>query len=89
MRALAGARKVAGRIGMLACPRASPGVGIVLSQTLGYRPDVDGLRAVAITAVVAYHVGLPGLPGGFVGVDVFFVVSGFLLNRAQTKVSSR
>jgi len=40
---------------------------------------IDGLRAVSILAVVGYHVGLPFLPGGFVGVDVFFVISGFLI----------
>jgi peptidoglycan/LPS O-acetylase OafA/YrhL len=44
-----------------------------------FRPDVEGLRAVAILAVVGYHAGLPFLPGGFVGVDVFFVISGFLI----------
>jgi peptidoglycan/LPS O-acetylase OafA/YrhL len=46
---------------------------------LSYRPDIDGLRALAIVSVVAYHVGLPGVPGGFVGVDVFFVISGCLI----------
>jgi peptidoglycan/LPS O-acetylase OafA/YrhL len=46
---------------------------------LGYRSDVEGLRAVAILLVVADHAGVPWLGGGFVGVDVFFVLSGFLI----------
>jgi peptidoglycan/LPS O-acetylase OafA/YrhL len=50
-----------------------------LKASHGYRPDVDGLRAVAVISVVAYH-GFPAwLPGGFVGVDIFFVISGFLI----------
>jgi peptidoglycan/LPS O-acetylase OafA/YrhL len=44
-----------------------------------YRADVDGLRAVAIIAVVAYHAGVPLFGGGYVGVDIFFVISGFLI----------
>lgn len=46
---------------------------------LGYRADLEGLRAVAILLVVAAHAGVPWLAGGFVGVDVFFVLSGFLI----------
>ncbi len=44
-----------------------------------YRPDVEGLRAVAVLLVVLFHYGVPRLTGGFVGVDVFFVISGFVI----------
>jgi peptidoglycan/LPS O-acetylase OafA/YrhL len=46
-----------------------------------FRPDIEGLRAVAILAVVAFHAGLSAIPGGYVGVDVFFVISGFLITE--------
>ena len=44
-----------------------------------FRPDIQGLRALAIVTVVLFHAGVPGIGGGFVGVDVFFVISGFLI----------
>ena len=44
-----------------------------------FRPDIEGLRAVAVGLVVAFHAGVPWITGGYVGVDVFFVLSGFLI----------
>ena len=62
--------------GKLAEPQ--PGEARVAFPPLKHRDDVDGLRALAVLPVVLFHFGL-GFVGGFAGVDVFFVISGFLI----------
>ena len=51
-------------------------------RSLGHRHDVDGLRAVAVLAILAFHLDLAGFSGGFLGVDIFFVISGYVILRS-------
>lgn len=55
----------------------------------GFRGDIEGLRTVAIVAVLLYHAGVPGADAGFAGVDVFFVVSGFLITGVMLREIDR
>ncbi|MGI6855678.1 acyltransferase family protein [Mesorhizobium sp. 1B3] len=61
-----------------------------LAGSQSFRPDIEGLRAIAVLGVVAFHFGLNQLPGGFAGVDIFFVISGYLItSHLQNEIAKR
>ena len=60
-------------------------IGAARVRQDAFQPEIQGLRAISVLTVIWAHAGLPGLPGGFTGVDVFFVISGFLITRLLLK----
>ncbi len=76
----------------LLAPRAATNEPDLSSERVaepGHRLDIQGLRGIAVLIVVLYHVGVPGFDGGFVGVDIFFVISGFVIGKSLLREIDR
>src|SRR5262245_52805531 len=67
-------------------PLSAPKTG---KAARGYLPGLDGLRAISVIAVLLYHAGLGWIPGGFLGVEVFFVISGYLITMLLMREHQR
>jgi peptidoglycan/LPS O-acetylase OafA/YrhL len=77
-------RRPAGQVPEAPSAAESQSASLPVAIATAYRPEIDGLRALAVSGVVLFHAGIPGFRGGYVGVDVFFVISGYLITRQLT-----
>lgn len=68
---------------------ARPSPGIAHARTSNYRPEIDGLRALAVVAVIINHINKDLLPSGYLGVDIFFVISGYVITASLSSRQSR
>jgi len=68
---------------------AAPARSTTAARAIQYRPDIDGLRAISVVAVILFHAHVPGFAGGYVGVDIFFVISGYLITLLLMAPSER
>ena len=77
-----------GSAGLLGRPLSLESVGFAMDRrppVSSYRPEIDGLRAIAVLAVITLHFNEHLLPSGFLGVDVFFVISGFVITASLAR----
>src|SRR5690606_13499648 len=64
-------------------------VGMTSTGAHGFKPEIQGLRAIAVLLVVVFHIWPASVPGGFIGVDVFFVISGYLITGLLIREAER
>jgi peptidoglycan/LPS O-acetylase OafA/YrhL len=81
--------RTGGDLGSASPETQSPPSAALPRRASSFRPDIEGLRAIAVGSVLLYHARLAWVPGGFVGVDVFFVISGFLITSLMVREVGR
>ena len=76
-------------MGMVAVADPSRTLNTPVQTIRGYRPEIDGLRALAVIAVIINHFNKSWLPSGYLGVDIFFVISGYVITASLSRSDSK